>query len=78
MSERYASFMLRFQWAKNDKQPTWLISMQSTKTGQLRWFPNLEALIAFLREEFAEREGESDWRADSIKEGQHREPGGPE
>jgi hypothetical protein len=26
--------------------------MQSTKTGELRWFPNPEALIQFLRNEF--------------------------
>ncbi len=55
--DRYASFMLRFQWMKNDQQPTWIVSMQKTGTGELRWFPNLEALIAFLREEFDASEG---------------------
>lgn len=49
---RYASFMLRLQWTQNDDHPTWLVSMQSTKTGELRWFPNLEALVQFLRDEF--------------------------
>lgn len=57
-NDRYASFMLRLQWAKNDELPTWVVSMQSTKTGELRWFPNLDALIAFLRDEFGERNGE--------------------
>ncbi len=51
---RYASFMLRFQRMKNDKEPTWIVSMQKTGTGELRWFPNLDALIAFLREEFGD------------------------
>jgi hypothetical protein len=54
---RYASFMMRFQWMKNDQQPTWIVSMQSTKTGGLRWFASLEALITFLREEFGEYDG---------------------
>ena len=49
---RYASFMLRLQWTQNDDCPTWIVSMQSTKTGELRWFPSLEALIQFLRDEF--------------------------
>jgi hypothetical protein len=49
---RYASFMLRLQWTQNDDCPTWIVSMQSTKTGELRWFPNLDALILFLRDEF--------------------------
>jgi hypothetical protein len=57
---RYAAFMIRFQWMKNDKQPTWIVSMQSTKTGELRWYPSLEALITFLREEFGEYDGGDD------------------
>ena len=51
-NSRYASFMLRLQWTQNDDCPTWVVSMQSTKTGELRWFPNLDALILFLRDEF--------------------------
>jgi hypothetical protein len=39
-------------WAQDQDHPTWLVSMQSTKTGELRWFPSLEALIQYLREEF--------------------------
>jgi hypothetical protein len=51
----YASFMLRLQQAQSDNHPTWLISIQSTKTGNLRRFPSLDALIAFLRDEFGEQ-----------------------
>lgn len=48
----YASYLLRLQWAKNNTEPTWIVSMQSIKTGEQRLFPSLEALIAFLHEEF--------------------------
>jgi hypothetical protein len=51
-NNRYASFLLRLQWTQNDSRPTWLVSMQSTKTGELHWFPNLDGLIEFLRDEF--------------------------
>jgi hypothetical protein len=51
-NDRYASYMLRFQWVKNENQPTWIISVQSAKTGELRWFPGLDALVDFLHEEF--------------------------
>lgn len=52
----YASFMLRLQQAQSDNHPTWLISIQSTKTGKLQWFPSLDALVTFLRDEFGEHE----------------------
>lgn len=72
--ERYASFLLRLQWMKNGQQPTWIVSMQSTKTGTLRWFPNLEALITFLREEFGEYERDAESDAKSIEK-DHQAPG---
>ncbi len=50
---RYASYMLRLQWMQNDDCPTWVVSMQSTKTGETRWFSDLDALYQFLRIEFA-------------------------
>lgn len=62
---RYSSFMLRFQWMKNNQQPTWIVSMQRTGTGELRWFPNLDALITFLREEF----GNADMASGTVKTG---------
>jgi hypothetical protein len=48
----YTSYMLRLHWAQNADHPTWVASIQSTKTGELRWFPNVDALILFLRDEF--------------------------
>ena len=48
----YASYMLRLQRVRSEDHPTWIVSMQSTKTGELRRFPNLEGLITFLKEEF--------------------------
>jgi hypothetical protein len=47
--------MLRLQQAQNDNRRTWLVSIQSTKTGNLHRFPNLDALITFLRDEFGEQ-----------------------
>lgn len=49
---RYVSFLLRLQWTQSDNHPTWVISMQSTKTGELHRFLNLDALIQFLQDEF--------------------------
>ncbi len=52
----YNSYMLRLHWAQNSDHPTWVASIQSTKTGELRWFPNVDALIQFLQEEFGNYE----------------------
>ena len=59
-TDRYTSFLLRLQWTQNDNHPTWVASIQSTKTGELRRFPDLEALVQFLRDEFGECEGAKD------------------
>ena len=52
----YASFMLRLQWVQNDDCSMWVASMHSAQTGKRIWFPNIEALIQFLQEEFGNRE----------------------
>lgn len=44
--------MLRLQWTQTDNQPTWVASVQSVQSGELRWFPSLDALVQFLQEEF--------------------------
>lgn len=49
---RYVSFMLRLQWMENKDHPTWVASIQSTKTGELHCFPSLDTLIEFLWDEF--------------------------
>ncbi len=59
-NKRYASFMLRLQRSENNAGSIWVSSIQSMKTGELRWFPNLEALITFLRGEFAEGEEDAE------------------
>ncbi|MCA9957591.1 MAG: hypothetical protein H6665_16015 [Ardenticatenaceae bacterium] len=51
---QYISFMLRLQWAQNDGCPTWVVSIQSTMTGELHRFPSLDALIQFLLDEFGD------------------------
>ncbi len=55
----YASFLLRFQRVKRDSEErTWTARIQSTETGELYWFPDVEVLIRFLRDEFGvERTG---------------------
>jgi hypothetical protein len=50
----YASFMLRLQWMPNPVSPTWVASIQSTRTGELRHFSSVDALVQFLKEEFRE------------------------
>jgi hypothetical protein len=53
-NESYASYLLRFRRLSGDKGRTWVASIQCTATGELRRFPNLEALVQFLRDEFGD------------------------
>ena len=53
-NESYASYLLRFQRVQRDDGRAWMASVQSTATGELRRFANLEALVHFLRDEFGE------------------------
>jgi hypothetical protein len=48
----YNSFMFRFRWVQNDDHPTWIVSVQNTRTGQQLWFSNLDGLIKFLQDQF--------------------------
>jgi hypothetical protein len=50
--ESYASFLIRMQRTHSGASPTWIISMRSTKTGELHWFPSLDALVAFLQKTY--------------------------
>jgi hypothetical protein len=52
----YASYMLRLQLQQNGDHSVWVASLESTKTGELRWFPNIDELIQSLREEFGDYE----------------------
>ena len=47
----YTSYLLRFWCAEKDGRQTWIACLQSTATGERRWFPDLEALVRFLRDE---------------------------
>lgn len=53
----YTSFLLRLRWTQTGSRPTWVICLQNTNTSEPRWFPNLDALVAFLRTEFREDAG---------------------
>lgn len=52
MTPNYTSYMLRIQLKKSGDESVWVASLQSTKTGELRWFPTIEVLIQFLQDEF--------------------------
>lgn len=55
----YTSYLLRLWCAQQADGHTWIACVQSTATGERRWFPNLEALAQFFRDEF-EDEKEAD------------------
>jgi hypothetical protein len=44
--------MLRLQLVQSNRQPFWVVSIQSTRTGELRWFSNLDALVQHLYTEY--------------------------
>ena len=48
----YTSFLLRLWCAQREDGRTWMACLQSTATGEQRRFPDLEALIRFLRDEY--------------------------
>ncbi|MCA9926805.1 MAG: hypothetical protein KC421_30770 [Anaerolineales bacterium] len=48
--------------------------MQSTKTGELRWFPNLNALIKFLQDEFGGYEELKVFQSIVLPETDHQLP----
>lgn len=52
----YASYLLRIWRMRDDAQPTWVASIQSPATGELRCFSSVGALLAFLQTEFGESE----------------------
>lgn len=51
----YQAYMLRF-WAVQDSSGlSCRISLENPHDGQRRYFPNLNALIAFLRDQFGDQ-----------------------
>lgn len=51
---RYGAYLLRYWEVRSDRpgQPsTWRFSLEEAGTGEKRGFRDLEALVAFLREE---------------------------
>ena len=53
---RYRSYLLRMWEARGERPkepPTWRFRLQDVRTGALRAFPDLEALVAFLQAEMA-------------------------
>jgi hypothetical protein len=53
---RYRSYLLRIWETRSerpDEPPTWRFRLQDARTGAQHAFPDLEALVAFLRAEMA-------------------------
>jgi hypothetical protein len=51
-NDQYSSFLLRFRRVQNDDSPTWVVTVQNTKTSQQLWFSSLDGLIQYLQAEF--------------------------
>jgi hypothetical protein len=44
--------MLRCWWSQDESRPTWIASLQHTRTGQQLFFSSLDELYRFLKTEF--------------------------
>jgi hypothetical protein len=66
-TNNYSSFLLRFRLAQNNDQPTWVVCLQNTHSGQQTYFSSLDGLFQFLQAEF----GSSDNR--TMNAGEFRE-----
>jgi hypothetical protein len=62
----YFSYLLRLWLAGDDDQPEWRLALTDSQSDQIRGFPNLEALAAFLQARMEEAQaGESGKRSAS-------------
>lgn len=52
VNKNYVSYLLQFRSIPRDNRRIWIASVRSTATDELRQFPNLDALIQFIRDEF--------------------------
>ena len=52
----YTSYLLRFWCAQKENGRAWIVCVQSTATGEQRSFPDLDALVQFLRDELGGHE----------------------
>ena len=51
---RYASCLLRLWQVRNDRQTTWVASLQCAATGDRRVFASVDVLAQFFQSEFGE------------------------
>jgi hypothetical protein len=73
-NDHYVSFLIRLQVAQNDNHPTWLASLQSTKTGELRWFPNVDGLIQYFQDEFGDCDSANKTETTLLSANDNHEP----
>ncbi len=50
MDPMYHSFLVRFWTSESDEPPIWHISLESTRTREIRSFTSLEDLLNFFKE----------------------------
>ncbi len=67
----YASYLIRMRSVQKQDRHVWVVSMQSTATGELRAFPNVEALVVFLLTEFGEGDQSTDLERPPPARGSH-------
>jgi hypothetical protein len=46
--DAYFSCLIRLQRLEDDKRPAWRCSLEIPGTGEVLWFANLTALVAYL------------------------------
>lgn len=67
--------MLRLRQLQSDQVTTWVVSAENAQTGEIRWFPNVDALFRFISEEFRDCkvDTESGWETtnDTRMSSQH-------
>jgi hypothetical protein len=71
-NETYASYLFRFQCIQRDNRRTWIASARSTATGEVCRFPNLDAVLQFLRDEFGSEEEAKDLDQSAIRKTENR------
>lgn len=50
----YASYLLRLRCSNGELGQVWRASLESTRSGEIRHFANLQELITFLNSQFQE------------------------
>ncbi len=69
----YQSYLLRLRRLEREGQPVWCASLESSITGHRQDFPDLDALVAFLLQEFGKQPDKAPAASQSIRSAAHDE-----